>query len=68
MIKRPVSIKKARVPAMWLVLHVGHFAPEYGREIAVFWDEAAANACSDERNKFNYATTVTVYAYDDECE
>lgn len=68
MVKRPLFVKKPRVPAMWLVLHVGHFAPEYGREIAVFWDEAAANACSDERNKFNYATTVTVYAYADECE
>lgn len=68
LIKRPLAIKNPCVPAMWVVLHMGHFVPEYGREIAVFWDEAEANACSNERNKFNYATKVTVYAYEDECE
>ncbi|MBR8054185.1 hypothetical protein [Burkholderia vietnamiensis] len=67
MIKRPKSIAKPRIPALWVVLNVGHFAPAYGREVAVFWDREAAEACSEERNTFNYATSVSVYAYEDEC-
>lgn len=66
MIKRPVGVRKAPEPIMWSVEHFGYFPPEYGREVAVFWDQAAAYACSEERNKFNYCTDVQVYAYADE--
>jgi hypothetical protein len=52
---------------MWIVAHIGHFAPEYGRDVAVFWDRQAAIECSDERNTYNYSTDVRVYAYEDEC-
>jgi len=65
--KRPINVAKPRVPALWVVQNIGYFPPEYGREVAVFWDKGAAQECSDERNKFNYATDVTVYAYEDEC-
>lgn len=66
--KRPVTTSKPRVPCLWSVSHVGHFAPEYGRLVAVFWDEDAAIACSAARNKTNWATDYRVYAYEDEME
>jgi len=45
-----VTQKPALVPTHWLVKHVGYFAPEMGRDVAVFWDEQAAHECARERD------------------